>query len=304
MSLWVAAAVLAGLFQSLRTAMQQKLRHRLTVNGAGMVRHLFGFPFVVAATLLYLALSDQSLPSPTFEFFVYGAGTAVCQIFGTLALIHSFTDRGYLVGTAFSKTEAVQAAVAAAILFDERLSMLTWAGILVGVLGVLVIAIHGRKLTMGELFSSMRQPAAAYGLAAAGLLAATGLIGQEATKLVPTGDTISAALVTVSFVMLLQCLLQGLWMAKYDRAGLRAICSAWRHSTQVGLVSALGSIAWFAAIALAPVALVRIVGQSEVVFTMWFARFYLKERPRIDEIVGLFLVAGGVVLALLGSWWD
>lgn len=82
MSLWVAAAVLAGLFQSLRTAMQQKLRHRLTVNGAGMVRHLFGFPFVIAAALLYLGLSNQSLPCPPLEFFVYGAGTAVCQIFG------------------------------------------------------------------------------------------------------------------------------------------------------------------------------------------------------------------------------
>lgn len=302
MSLWVAAAVLAGLFQSLRTAMQQKLRHRLTVNGAGMVRHLFGFPFVVVALLLYIGLSGQSLPSLTFQFFVCGAGTALCQIFGTLALIHSFTDRGYLVGTAFSKTEAVQAAVAAAILFGERLSMLTWAGILVGVLGVLVIAIHGRELTMREMLASLRQPAAGYGLAAAGLLAATGLIGQEATKLVPTQDPITAALLTVSFVMLLQCLLQGLWMVRYDRTGLRAICSAWRHSTQVGLVSALGSISWFAAIALAPVALVRIVGQSEVVFTMWFARFYLKERPRIDEIMGLLLVASGVVLALLGSW--
>lgn len=84
----------------------------------------------------------------------------------------------------------------------------------------------------------------------------------------------------------------------------RATCAGWRHSTQVGLVSALGSISWFAAIALAPVALVRIVGQSEVIFTMWLARFYLKERPGIDEIVGLFLVASGVVLALLGSWWD
>lgn len=304
MSLWVAAAVLAGLFQSLRTAMQQKLRHRLTVNGAGMVRHLFGVPFVIAAALLYLALSGQSLDYPTFEFYVYGAGTALCQIFGTLALIHSFTDRGYLVGTAFSKTEAVQAAVAAAILFDEQLSMLTWAGILVGVLGILVVAVHGRELTIRELLASLRQPAAAYGLAAAGLLAATGLIGQEATQLVPTRDPISAALLTVSFVMLLQCLLQGLWMAKYDRSGLRAICSAWRHSTQVGLVSAFGSICWFAAIALAPVALVRIVGQSEVVFTMWFARFYLKERPRIDEIMGLILVASGVVLALLGSWWN
>ena len=44
MPLWVAATVLAALFQTWRTAMQQKLRGQLSVNAAAVVRYLYGVP--------------------------------------------------------------------------------------------------------------------------------------------------------------------------------------------------------------------------------------------------------------------
>jgi drug/metabolite transporter (DMT)-like permease len=49
------------------------------------------------------------------------------------------------------------------------------------------------------------------------------------------------------------------------------------------------------------VALVRIVGQVEVIFTLAFARLYLREKIRPRDALGLFMVSGGVVLALLGG---
>ena len=48
-------------------------------------------------------------------------------------------------------------------------------------------------------------------------------------------------------------------------------------------------------------ALVRIVGQVEIAFTMAFGHFYLGERMRTSEGVGLLLVGVGVVLALAGT---
>ena len=44
MPLWIPITVAAALFQCWRTAMQQKLRHLLSVNGAGFVRFLYGAP--------------------------------------------------------------------------------------------------------------------------------------------------------------------------------------------------------------------------------------------------------------------
>jgi uncharacterized membrane protein len=68
----------------------------------------------------------------------------------------------------------------------------------------------------------------------------------------------------------------------------------------VGVLSACGSACWFSAFALAPIALVRAVGQIEVAFTLLFSRFYLKEALRRADVQGLALVGLGVVLVLLG----
>ncbi|MFC7554115.1 hypothetical protein ACFQU7_20780 [Pseudoroseomonas wenyumeiae] len=45
MPLWIAATLSAALFQTWRTALQQRLRGQLSVNGAGVVRYLYGIPF-------------------------------------------------------------------------------------------------------------------------------------------------------------------------------------------------------------------------------------------------------------------
>jgi drug/metabolite transporter (DMT)-like permease len=51
---------------------------------------------------------------------------------------------------------------------------------------------------------------------------------------------------------------------------------------------------------MAPVALVRSVGQVEMVFTLLFSRFYLKEPMKPTDVLGLALIVGGVVLIVLG----
>ncbi len=66
-------------------------------------------------------------------------------------------------------------------------------------------------------------------------------------------------------------------------------------------LSAAGSVGWFSAYALAPIALVRAVGQAEILFTLAFGRFYLREGLARAELVGALLVVGGVVLVLLGA---
>jgi drug/metabolite transporter (DMT)-like permease len=43
------------------------------------------------------------------------------------------------------------------------------------------------------------------------------------------------------------------------------------------------------------------VGQVEVILTLGFSRFYLKEARKPGEALGLLLVGAGVVLALLGG---
>ena len=61
----------------------------------------------------------------------------------------------------------------------------------------------------------------------------------------------------------------------------------------------LGSAGWALAMTLENAALVRAVGQIELVFTFIASHVILKERPSAGEWLGSLLVVGGVVLILL-----
>ena len=63
MPLWIPITVTAALFQCWRTAMQQKLRGMLSVNGAGFVRFLYGAPRILPAGALIV--TGTALPALT-----------------------------------------------------------------------------------------------------------------------------------------------------------------------------------------------------------------------------------------------
>lgn len=300
-AIWLPASLLGGLFQAWRTALQQRLRAELSVSGAGLVRYLCGLPFAVIFAGIWLAIIEASITEPTTDFWLFAAIGAVTQMAGTILLIMSFGHRGFVVGTAFSKTEAIQVALVTALLFGERLPLLAWLGIFIGVAGVLVLALVGQGITLRQVGQSLRQPAALCGLAAGSMFAAAAIAIKFATAELVDVDLVGSALVTLVVVMAMQSVLHLAWVSARDRATLRAIVRSWRTSVQVGLLSALGSGCWYIGFAAAPAALVRIVGQVEVIFTIGFARFYLRDQVRWHEVAGLLLVAVGVILALLAA---
>jgi drug/metabolite transporter (DMT)-like permease len=300
-AVWLPASLLAGLFQAWRTAIQQRLRSELTVNGSGLVRYAYGAPVALVLVAGYLGARGLAPPSLDATFFAWAAAAGLAQVLGTTLLIMAFGYRNFVVGTAFSKTEAVQAAILAWVVLGERLTGIMIAGVVTSVAGVLTLALGGRLLNPRDMLVALGQPAALCGLGAGALFALTGVLIKQATVHLAMPDPVAAALVTLAVVLLLQTLMLGAWVAWWEPATWRGIVVTWRTSAQVGLLAALGSACWFTGFATAPVALVRVVGQVEVLFTLGFARFYLRERTRPHEVVGLLLVGAGVVLALLGA---
>lgn len=300
--IWLPASLLGGLLQAWRTALQQRLRAELSVSGAGLVRYLYGLPFALGFATIWLTIQAMSMPAFGVLFLGFAFAGAVTQMAGTILLITAFGHRGFVVGTAFSKTEAVQAALVTAIFLGERLPLLAWIGIVAGVAGVLTLALAGRGVSVRELCRALGQPAALCGLGAGSMFALAAIAVKLATAELAEVDLIGSALVTLVVVMAIQTGLHLLWVIVRDRDTVRAVFRQWRTSSQVGLLSALGSACWYIGFAAAPAALVRIVGQVEVIFTIGFAHFYLREPVRWHEIVGLLLVVGGVVMALLATF--
>jgi drug/metabolite transporter (DMT)-like permease len=295
--IWLPATLLAGLLQAWRTAVQQRVRAELSVNAAGLVRYLYGLPVACGLLALYLAWRGVVLPAISAGFLPNAALGGFAQVIGTTLLILAFGYRNYVVGTAYAKTEAVQGAVLAMILLGEMLSLLTWMGIAIGVAGVVALSTGGQRLRLADL----AQPAALCGLGAGLCFALTSIFVKRATFAVATQDKIFAALITLVAVLFLQLLMQGTYVMLRERGEIPKVFRTWRVSGQVGLLAALGSACWFTGFATAPVALVRAVGQVEVIFTLAFGRFYLKEPLAKSELYGLILVGAGVVLALIGG---
>ncbi len=299
-ALWLPASLLAGLLQAWRTAIQQRLRAQLTISGAGLVRYAYGAPIALVMVLAYFASRGLAVPHLSWRFLLFAGAGGCAQILGTNALITAFGQRGFVVGTAFSKTEAMQAALFSAVIFGERLHLLVWLGILLGVSGVALMGFRER-FSASEVLRTLGQKGAVYGFAAGALFALTGVLVKQATLASALSDKVAAALVTLLVVNTLQTLMHGTWVALREPATLLAILRSWRVSWLVGLLSSLGSACWFTGFAIAPVALVRVVGQVEVFFTLGFGHFYLREKIRTREALALLLVGGGVVLALLGA---
>jgi drug/metabolite transporter (DMT)-like permease len=212
----------------------------------------------------------------------------------------SFAHRGFAVGTAYAKTEAVQAAFLALLLLGENFAPLAWAGIAVSVGGTLYLSLAGRVGSLGEILRATVQPAALCGLGAGFAFALCALAIRAATHELQGPDVVLRALETLVVINVMQTIMQGGWLVLRERESVRAVFSTWRSSAQVGALSACGSACWFTGFALAPVALVRAVGQVEILFTLLFSKFFLKEKMKRSDIIGALAVVAGVVLVLIG----
>jgi drug/metabolite transporter (DMT)-like permease len=301
--LWLPATLLAGALQAWRTAVQRRMSRTLSVNAAGLVRYLYGLPVAIGMMLAYqFIVAPAAFPALGRWFVLFCALGGLAQIVATNLLLMAFGERNFVVGTAYSKTEAVQSAVLSVVLLGDRLSLLTWLGIGFGVAGVMVLSGGGKRMAPMELIRALGQPAARYGIASGFVFALTTIAIRAATQEVATADHVRAALIVLAATVVLQTLMQGGYLFWRERDQVAKVFAEWRVAGQVGLMSSVASACWFTGFASAPVALVRIVGQVEVAFTMGFGHFYLGEKSTRSEIAGLLLVAIGVVLALAGAW--
>ena len=300
MPVWLPVTITAALFQCWRTAVQQKLRGVLSVNAASFIRYLYGAPTALLLLLLAMAATGDPLPAPNLRFLLDCIACGLLQILATVLLIMAFGFRNFAVGTAYSKTDAMQTAIVALIVLHEALHPLAWFGIALGVSGVMTLSLAGRGLHPRALLAASVQPAALCGLGAGFFFAVTAVFIKLANQALAGPSIMLRALVVLVVTNTVQTLMQGAWLAWREPEELRKSITAWRSASWAGTLSAAGSACWFTAFALAPVGLVRAVGQVEIVFTLLFSRFYLKETLRPADIAGLALVVCGVLLIVSG----
>lgn len=291
--MWMSVTVAAAIFQTWRTAMQQRLRSLLSVSGAGFVRYVWGAPIAFAAVAA-MALSGQRLPPIPFRFWPLIAAGGSAQIVATILLISAFDARGFAVGTVYSKTEVVQVALFSAVLLGETLRPLGWLATLLCLSGVVVLAggrtvfRHPDRAAVLGLFAG-----SGFGLAAVAIRAASQSLGDS--------PALVRAIVSLAVMNTIQTVLHGGYLAVREPKQVRLAFEHWRSSSVVGVLSVCGSACWAWAFSLQNAAKVRTFGQIELVVTFAVAHVWLHERHSRREYAGTGLVLAGVLGVMLAG---
>lgn len=294
---WVPIVLWAALAQTARNAAQRSLVARAGTLGATLSRFLYGIPFAGLWVVLLHALPASRGPIPDFNagYFGWLMLGASGQLAATATMLVAMKQRNFVVGAAYSKTDALQVAAFASLFLGEPPGWWTLAAIAVATAGVILLSRPRHGIEAGGWISG----AAWWGLASgAGFaLSAVGYRGA-ALELQGAAPWLIGAW-GVFWAQLAQSAILGGWLAWRSPESLRAILRERKTALLAGLAGALASIGWFTAFALTSAANVRTLGMVEVVFSYLVSHRLMQETLSRAERLGLLLVGAGLVVLCL-----
>ena len=190
-----------------------------------------------------------------------------------------------------AKSEALVAGVVGMLFFGSYLTPLGWAGIVIG--GVAVFVLSSGNRLQGISLKTML-----LGLACGTCFALTSLLVREASHMLNIQHTLAAAWVLLWVLCVQAAALSG-YITLTKPFVFKQLISARKQVLAISTVSCLGSICWFTAMALQHVALVKTLGQLEVLLTLVLSHYWLKNAVTKREIIGLLLIG---VAAIMVMW--
>lgn len=297
---WIPITIWAAACQTLRTGLQKHLKGRLSTNGASFTRFVYGMPLALLYLLVVAQISQAAIPAAQPEFLAWMAFGAVAQILATNLLILALTLRNFVVGTAYSKTEAIQAAIFGVLLLGETVSQLGVIGILLGTVGVMLISLKHSDNKLRAFLLGWTERSALIGIASGGLFAVSAIGFRAASLSLDAANIPLAAATTLAYATILQTTLMLAYLLLREPGEISRVAAAWRPGLLVGFTSAAGSAGWFTAMALQVAAYVRMLGLVEMVFTFLLSYFAFREKPGQAEIAGVLILLAGIALGLLG----
>ena len=299
MSIWILLAIIAATTQTLRSAGQKQMKSVMGDFGASYIRFSYALPFALIWLAIWVYYTGQSLPTFTPSFWFWVSIGGLTQVIFTVALITLFNHRNFAAGTAFSKTEVLQAAIFEALIIGEFVSLQVGTAITIGVLAVLMLSFHKTEAGLRGLLTAFTSYQSLLGLVAGAFLGLSTVSFRAATDALVTGDVILRASISAATSTILQTVVMGIALLFFAKQELSLSFTHWRRAWPVGLFGAITTACWFTAFSLHNVASVRAVGQIELIITLGVSALIFRERVTRIEIVAIALLAFSIVLVLL-----
>ncbi|GIU30987.1 multidrug transporter [Shewanella schlegeliana] len=277
--------------QAWRNAFQSQLSREVNIAGVTLARFIWATPIAIIYLVALYIWQPVGLPYITLKFSVYVLGAAAVQILATALMVKLFKMNNFAVGAGLAKSEALVAAILGVLFFGTHLSLLGWIGVFVGSIAVFMMSCKQgiKQLSLSTVL---------LGLACGTAFALTSLWVREASLNLDLPFPHRAAWVLL-LVISIQTTMLLIYAYVIDKNTIDGLLQRPKLTLLTSSASCLGSIGWFSAMSLQAVPYVKTLGQVEVFFTLLIATFWLKDKVKIKDMLGLVLIA---VAAILVMW--
>ena len=298
--LWIIATLCAASFQTIRFTLQKILADgNLSPLGATYSRFIFAAPWIVLFSLIFLLLTNVSIPDLESQFLLLAVGGGLEQILATVCVILVFKSRNFAVGITLKKTEVILTALVGLILIGEGVSTISMFLICLGGAGVFFLSKKVSSVDRSNF--SILNKSAVYGLLSGLLFAISAVCYRSATLSVVSDLVYLRAGFTLLIVILSQSFVMTIWLALFEPGQIKLVWLERKKGFWVGVTSLGGSFFWFTAFTLQNAAYVKAVGQIELIFSLLITTLFFKERILNREILGMLLIgisALGLILVV------
>ena len=289
--MWIAFTVLAAFMQAWRNAFQSQLSQEVNIAGVTLARFIWAGPIALFYLFSLYQWQASEIPNFNFAFCEFVIGASLMQILATGLMVKLFKMQNFAVGAGLAKSEALVAAILGVLFFGTQLTLLGWLGVVIGGIAIML-------LSAKQGFKQLSIKTVLLGLACGSAFALTSLWVREASLQLDAPFPHGAAWVLLAVISLQTLLLVG-YLLVYDKLTLTDLFKRPKLTLLISITSCIGSIGWFTAMSLQAVPYVKTLGQIEVFFMMLIASFWLKQKVKVNDMLGLLLIA---VAAILVMW--
>lgn len=290
---WVLFTLMAACMQAWRNAFQKQLSTTVDVYGTTLARFLFS-PIFAFAYLGFLYSQKPVAVHVTFshQFWVYIVVAGISQIYATALMVKLFQQKNYAIGIGLAKSEAILAALIGVACLQEHLTGWGWIGVFIGAIAVFL-------LSKGTGQAPLSIKTLLIGLGSGLCFAITSLLVRQASLQLDMLPFLHRAAWVLCCLISFQCITMLLYLFFFSRYTLAKMWERAGLTLRVSICSFLASLGWFTAMSMQSVAIVKTLGQVEILFSLLISAFYFKEKLAKSDHWGLVLV---MVAAIMVIW--
>ena len=296
---WIVTSVMGAFFQNARSSIQKKLNTEMSLMASTYVRFAFSLPILFVVFFIYFGNFNYFIISvQNSNFITYVILASVLQISFTLLFLYLLKFTNFLIGTALSKTEVIQIAFFEFIILKDYLNFYALLGIMISTIGVIIFSTKDLKNIINGFFSK----STVVGLLCGTLLALSVVFYRGSMEFLGfTNKNFDRALLTLFAATIIQTSLITFYLLLFEITEFKKIKSNIKLSSLAGFFGFSATISWFYSFSLVQAALVRAVGQIELLFSYVSSRFMFKEKVRYIEIFGIIIFIFGLILVIFNK---